>query len=43
MTQAEPKFMDSPYFVMEYGNWHLTEDAPEDLKKEFEEFMKTME
>ena len=34
-----PKFLDSPYFVEEPGNWHLKEGAPEDVKKEFKEFM----
>ena len=34
-----PKFFTSPYFVPEVDNWHLTEDAPEDIRKEFEEFM----
>lgn len=31
---------DSPYFVPEPDNWHLTEDAPDDLKKEFEKYMR---
>lgn len=35
-----PTFWDSPYFVPEPDNWHLTEDAPEELKKEFAEYMK---
>lgn len=34
-----PDFFDSPYFVMEPDNWHLKEGAPEDVRKEFEEFM----
>lgn len=40
MSQVIPSFWDSPYFVKEPDNWHLTEDAPEKLKKEFEEYMK---
>lgn len=40
MSQPRPSFFDSPYFVEEYGNWHLKDDAPEELKKEFEEYMK---
>lgn len=39
MSISKPKFADSPYFVPEDGNWHLTEDAPEDVKREFEEYM----
>ena len=34
---------DSPYFVPELDNWHLKEGAPEDVKKEFEEYMKDQE
>lgn len=34
-----PKFYTSPYFVPETDNWHLTDDAPEEVRKEFEEFM----
>lgn len=39
MSTAMPNFVKSPYFVMEDGNWHLKEGAPEDVKKEFEEYM----
>lgn len=35
----ELKFTKSPYFVPEPDNWHLKEGAPEDIKKEFEEYM----
>lgn len=41
MSQPRPSFIDSPYFIMECDNWHLTDDAPEELKKEFEEYMKS--
>ena len=40
MSQPRPSFFDSPYFSTKYGNWHLKDDAPEELKKEFEEYMK---
>lgn len=33
-------FLDSPYFVMELDNWHLRDDAPEDLKKRFDAWKK---
>lgn len=39
MIADEPKFMSSPYFVMEFGNWHLLPGAPEEVVKEFEEVM----
>lgn len=38
--KKKPKFIDSPYFVMESDNWHIKNDAPEEIKKEFEEYMK---
>lgn len=38
-----PKFLDSPYFVDEVDNWHLLPGAPEDVVKEFEEYMKETE
>lgn len=43
MSQSMPSFWDSPYFVPEPDNWHLTEDAPDDLKEEFEKYMKESE
>ena len=35
-----PEFAKSKYFVPEPDNWHLTEDAPEDVREEFEQWMK---
>lgn len=35
-----PNFFTSEYFVPEPDNWHLTEDAPQELKDEFEKWMK---
>ncbi len=43
MSQSMPIFWSSPYFVPEPDNWHLTDDAPEELKKEFAEYMKEQE
>ncbi|MBQ5659065.1 MAG: hypothetical protein IIV02_06030 [Peptococcaceae bacterium] len=40
MIGGVPKFYDSPYFVDEPGNWHLKPGAPEDVRKEFEAYMK---
>ena len=42
MIGETPKFMDSPYFVEEVGNWHLKPGAPEDVQKEFDEFIKNL-
>lgn len=40
MSTSKPKFVDSPYFVPEEDNWHLKEGAPEEIVKEFEEYMR---
>lgn len=39
MWAQRPKFLDSPYFVMEFGNWHLLPGAPKEVVEEFELFM----
>jgi hypothetical protein len=39
MTPNRPDFIDSPYFVMEKGNWHLKDGAPRHIVDEFREFM----
>ena len=39
MSTVKLKFVDSPYFVPEEDNWHLKEGAPEEIVKEFEEYM----
>ena len=36
----KPNFIDSPYFVPEFDNWHLKPGAPEEVVKEFNEWMK---
>lgn len=38
MSISRPKFADSPYFVPDEDNWHLKDGAPEDVRKEFEEY-----
>lgn len=40
MSVPAPKFINSPYFVGEPDNWHLKPGAPEEVQKEFDEFMK---
>ena len=42
MIGSRPKFMDSPYFVMEEDNWHLKPGAPAETVKEFNEFMQEL-
>lgn len=40
MSTVLLKFTESPYFVPEEDNWHLKDDAPDDVKNEFEEYMR---
>ncbi len=42
MPKIRPKFMDSPYFVDEPGNWHLKPGAPEEVREEFEAYMQSL-
>lgn len=37
--QDRPSFWDSPYFVPEPDNWHLKPGAPEEVVREFNEYM----
>lgn len=39
MSTVKTDFADSPYFVAEDENWHLEEGAPEEVQKEFDEYM----
>lgn len=39
MSSVKMNFVNSGYFVPEQDNWHLKEGAPEEIKKEFEEYM----
>lgn len=34
------KFMDSPYFVSEFNNWHLLPGAPKEIRDEFNAMLK---
>ncbi len=43
MITEYPKFMDSPYFVDEPGNWHLKPGAPPEIVEEFNKFMEATE
>lgn len=40
MISERPNFLDSPYFVMEVGNWHLKPNAPKEVVEEFNAFMR---
>ena len=35
-----PNFIKSPFFVPEFGNWHLKDGAPKEVVDEFNEYMK---
>ena len=37
---SAPNFITSPYFVPELNNWHLKSGAPEEVKREFDEWCK---
>lgn len=39
MQIKEPKFMKSEFFVPQPGNWHLQPGAPDEIVREFTEFM----
>ena len=41
MIGEMPKFINSPYFVDEPGNWHLKPGAPQELVDEFNSYMKS--
>lgn len=43
MSQSRPDFIESEYFYIDDEGWHLKENAPEDMKKEFEEYTKEKE
>ena len=43
MAMVGQDFMDSPYFHPDPNHWWVDDDAPEEVKKEFEEFMKACE
>ena len=40
MSARNFDILNSPFFVDEPDNWHLKPDAPPELVKEFEEFMR---
>lgn len=42
MIQA-PKFIESEFFVDTFGDWSIKPEAPEEVIREFNEFMRTQE
>lgn len=42
MVTTRPDFLDSEYFYIDESGWHLRDGAPEDVKNEFEEYMKQL-
>ena len=34
-----PYWIDSPFVSLEYGNWTISEDAPQELKDDFYAWM----
>lgn len=40
MIGPKPDFFDSPYFVDDEDNWHLEPGAPEEIVREFNEYMR---
>lgn len=34
-----PDWINSPYITLEFGNWTISEDAPQSLKEEFNNWM----
>jgi hypothetical protein len=42
MTTNVPSFIDSPYLIIDEKGWRLQDDAPAELKKEFEEYMNSL-
>ena len=35
--------MDTPYFYIDDFGWHIKDNAPEKIKKEFAEYMRNVE
>lgn len=42
ITIKRPDFMDTPYFYIDNHGWHIKEDAPPKIKKEFFEYMRNI-
>lgn len=42
MTVNPPKFIDSEYLIVDEKGWRLSQGAPKELVKEFEDFMESL-
>ena len=40
MKTSVPSFINSPYLIIDEKGWRLKDNAPDELKREFDEFMK---
>lgn len=40
MTISSEDWMNSKYITVDEKGWHCSDDAPEEIKKAFKEFMK---
>ncbi len=41
MSVSRPNFIDSPYFYEDDSGFHLKEGAPEEVQKEFDQYMES--
>lgn len=42
MITSAPSFINSPYLIIDEKGWRLKDDAPAELKREFEDYMKNI-
>lgn len=43
MKQHNIDLLESEYVTIDERGWHISEDAPEELKEQFEQFIKAAE
>ena len=43
MKYYDEELMNSEYITVDEKGWHISDDAPEELKEKFKEFMKKAE
>ena len=43
MRQHNSNLLNSEYMTIDERGWHISDDAPDDLKKEFEQFIEAAE
>jgi len=42
VIRKAPDFINSPYLIIDDRGWRLLEDAPEELRIKFDDFMKSL-